>query len=611
MPQFGSYPTIGAPESSDTILVLHNGTVRQTVLTVDTIAALKAVVVTNISTGAAITLLGNLSVGDGGGGVFIYDSTSVAANNNGTIIQPTAGAGRWLRDFSGEINAQWFGATGDGATDDTVALQAALNAVGNSGTLYIPATADYYVFSSLSFSNSNGRVTIRGDGWQTTVSAAFGSGSWASNIRGTVLRSTAAAGNAVLLSSIAGSNLRDMAIIGPGSGAAIGVKVTSGVGAAVWCKWDNVFIANFLQGIDMDAVLDSEFNTVVIRGCTTGWKLSNASNQNVLVNCLFENSTAKALWVFGSAVIELKGCLFQSYQGTALYISDTGRSVHADGCYFEAQNDNTFSVKVLSGDFSSIMGCWFSGGGTARDCISLSGENFTTIGQCRAFSSAKIVGTPTNLICQDAGIPVDTTTVTSGYTVFLKGTGTPEATVTAALGSIFIQTDGTNSQVAWVKTSAGNLSTGWAAFGSTNLVGTNTTDSAATGRLGEYVEAIRASGAALVLVSTVAQNVTSISLTAGDWDVDGNVCFAPDATTVRALSIGGISTTTATLPATSNVRGTLAYNSADANANAYSVTTPITRISLAATTTVYLVGYAQFSVAAQSMFGTIRARRVR
>jgi hypothetical protein len=51
------------------------------------------------------------------------------------------------------------------------------------------------------------------------------------------------------------------------------------------------------------------------------------------------------------------------------------------------------------------------------------------------------------------------------------------------------------------------------------------------------------------LTTNTSVNVTSISLTAGDWDVEGSVGFIPNASTVLVTVIGGIGTTSATFPA--------------------------------------------------------------
>ncbi|QJB32514.1 hypothetical protein HF329_14755 [Chitinophaga oryzae] len=87
-------------------------------------------------------LLGYHTPGDGGGGDFYWDSAATGGDNTGMVFQSTqSSTGRWKRLYSDPVNARWFGAKGDGTTDDTLALQAALNFVANSGksrTLLIP-----------------------------------------------------------------------------------------------------------------------------------------------------------------------------------------------------------------------------------------------------------------------------------------------------------------------------------------------------------------------------------------------------------------------------------------------------------------------------------------
>jgi len=73
-----------------------------------------------------VMLKTNYVVGDGGG-AFRYDaSDTTTADNGGTVIVDAAG-NRWKRQYTGSVNAKWFGARGDGVTDDTSALQALVN----------------------------------------------------------------------------------------------------------------------------------------------------------------------------------------------------------------------------------------------------------------------------------------------------------------------------------------------------------------------------------------------------------------------------------------------------------------------------------------------------
>ena len=53
------------------------------------------------------------------------------------------------------------------------------------------------------------------------------------------------------------------------------------------------------------------------------------------------------------------------------------------------------------------------------------------------------------------------------------------------------------------------------------ILGTTTNDNAAVGYIGEYVESNISSSSAVSFTTNVSKNITSISLTAGDWDVFG------------------------------------------------------------------------------------------
>lgn len=145
------------------------------------------------------------------------------------------------------------------------------------------------------------------------------------------------------------------------------------------------------------------------------------------------------------------------------------------------------------------------------------------------------------------------------------------------------------------------------------LLGTNTNDAAATGFVGEHVASAVASGSAVSLTSGQYADVTSITLTAGDWDIRGAVHFAGTLTAggTEALT-GGIGTTSGNSAAGIVVGDNNFAGRILPNANSHiSHDVPDWRVSIAATTTYYLKAYAQGYSGSATAYGRVSARRVR
>jgi hypothetical protein len=143
-------------------------------LTVDTIADLLNVAP---STSTVVNVLNYHSGIEGGGGVFYWDATrDCGEHNGGTIIASTAqfppdwlvgnqqlwfapmvGTGCWIRQYDGAVNVKWFGAIGDGVSDDTLAIQKVLDTAWRSVGLTIDLGSKentYLLTSKLYFYNA-------------------------------------------------------------------------------------------------------------------------------------------------------------------------------------------------------------------------------------------------------------------------------------------------------------------------------------------------------------------------------------------------------------------------------------------------------------------------
>lgn len=144
------------------------------------------------------------------------------------------------------------------------------------------------------------------------------------------------------------------------------------------------------------------------------------------------------------------------------------------------------------------------------------------------------------------------------------------------------------------------------------ITGTATNDNATAGDIGEHQSASVAAGSVGSWSSGTVQNITSVSLTAGDWDVSGVVAWSGNGLT----GIGGVSASIATSSGTEPTApdpGRATVTAFPVSDRGISMPVGPTRMSLSATTTVYLTGSIRFtgSTTAPTAGGVIRARRVR
>ena len=206
------------------------------------------------------------------------------------------------------------------------------------------------------------------------------------------------------------------------------------------------------------------------------------------------------------------------------------------------------------------------------------------------------IGLYTKSIADDTTQPVLRGRITQ------NGSFVPEADNVSSLGTAALKFSEVNA-VLGAFTGAVTLSQ------TAGIVGTTTNNNANAGSVGEYVAGFSSSAA---MTNGVNVNAASISLTAGDWDVSATGYFIPTSTTNVSQILVGISTVSATIQANRYITFSQA---ASVPVNSIALATHLIRLSLSATTTVYLIQRGSFTASTMdtgaASEGGIFARRVR
>lgn len=151
----------------------------------------------------------------------------------------------------------------------------------------------------------------------------------------------------------------------------------------------------------------------------------------------------------------------------------------------------------------------------------------------------------------------------------------------------------------------------WLNAASTNIQGTILVNNAPAGYVGELISSTVAQGSAVALTNGTPLTITSITLTAGDWDLSGSVYLIPAATTNVTYLTGTFATTTNTVNLTPGFYFANYGAGFVPGANPFGYSLPVQRISVSTNTTYFLTAQSNFTVSTNAAFGVIRARRVR
>ena len=326
----------------------------------------------------SVNLLGYHSAGDGGGGVFYWDANEDKANHNGgTIIDPTktfpsdwsdtaqqdswfnttnTGSGCWKRVYDGKVYVDWFGAKGDGTTDDSKALQKAID-IGKNITqsslsiqylvnkLIVKDKIDF-VLDSLRIKGTSSDNIIEQQGTLKNVTYKN------LEIEGTADSSTyqLAIGN-YSGQYIYNFKIENCYIFNTNVGISWTAK-TSGEVNGVWCinnKVENCFGVNSGQGYGIlngwgknVNIIGNKINNCERHSIYSGGGEDIIISDNVITNHrinLTDTDIKCAIDVSRSKNIIVKGNIIQDFKGGAIYIA--GEATTLDICENVLVENNT------------------------------------------------------------------------------------------------------------------------------------------------------------------------------------------------------------------------------------------------------------------------------
>lgn len=183
------------------------------------------------------------------------------------------------------FNVKDYGAVGNGSTDDTSAIQAAISAAttNGGGTVFLPAAT--YLVSSLTLAS---RVTLRGDATNATT-----------------LTTTAGTGDVLAYSGSAGLvnvTVEDLLLSGPGTGTGNGVNVQNVGGAGnpnAYLTFNRVRAAGFGgSAFQVACAIVSTFDTCVAQSCGVGFYLLAGGTSMSLISCYANQCTTYGYHIF-------------------------------------------------------------------------------------------------------------------------------------------------------------------------------------------------------------------------------------------------------------------------------------------------------------------------
>jgi hypothetical protein len=583
-----------------------------------TIAALEALPVTALTTNTSVNVLGYYAANDGGGGSFTLNKSSSATVDHGLVCStPSGGTTRWLRNFTPPLNVRWFGAVLDGVTNDGAKIQQAIT---SAQSLYGGSTVAGGTTVVIDQAPNFGAVTITvgvtgtapddSDGKPINLQlqyygSAIGSANpmfelasrsriQGINRRFTRISKTGAGPIIQITASAEDCDISDLKLYGGANAVKLKASVTSGDVPAIrirnlFCEAQTGDALPFCSLSD-GTILDNVFVTAptgaglrlgVMDGNATGGTNENAK----VTNCFFQSCGTKGIWI--------------ETDTAALQSSQTIQSTTFDNVQISGPANQAFFCKMLTPGGLVLTNIQLASGPTGTPNTYAAIEFNGAFGGIQGVSISSVAAASTsnwkNIFKFSGGGSYGTNNVIRQY-----------------------QNNGATTAIYDIDSNAGvriedpNLKTGLVGFNYLNKSGQSglvTGSYQPAGNVGEVMESVVASPGTSLTTGTSA-NVTSLTLTAGNWQLSGVVYMHGAATTTFTTENVGINSTSAVLPTKNSGRQNSSIDTWQTVLDDKSYIAPTFTVSISSTTIYYLVAQASFGTSTCSAYGGMTAVRL-
>lgn len=284
------------------------------------------------------------------------------------------------------VKGNGFDAVGDGVADDTLAIQAAIDAANaaGGGTVYLSA-GTYKLTDSVILKS---HVKLKGDG-----------------ITATVLTQTSTTKHGIKGSNLELVGVEDLMVDGPGSGSGNGINLDGNtIIYSFYVTMRNVMVRQFGgTGIVIDDPVTTDLYNVTSKenGAEGFWitcsDTGTVGTSTSLVTCYAHNNAANGYRFYNLVYSTLTGCA--SDNNVNGYKVEACEGFTLTGCGAEVNSGD--SIQISGGNEISVWGAWLSESGT--NAVHVTGNaHMVTLAGIKEYTSS----TSSNNIKVDSGCTV-------------------------------------------------------------------------------------------------------------------------------------------------------------------------------------------------------------